>query len=345
MFHISRHRVGPGGPCFVIAEIAQTHDGSLGTAHAYIDAVARSGAQAIKFQTHIADAESTQAEPFRVPFSYQDKTRYAYWQRMEFTAEEWRGLAQHAAERHLLFLSSPFSIEAVDLLDSLGMSAWKVASGEIENFPLLERMARTGRPVLLSSGMTTWAAFDRAVACVRALDAPVGVFQCTTAYPCPPERLGLNVLSELRARYACPVGLSDHSATIYAGLAAATLGADMLEVHVTISRECFGPDVIASITTAELKQLVEGIRFIERAQAHPVDKEELAGELAEMRRVFGRSIVAARALPAGHRLTTGDLVCKKPGSGLPAARLHDVVHRTLKRAVAADALVLEENLE
>lgn len=345
MFQISRYRVGQGSPCFVIAEIAQTHDGSLGTAHAYIDAVARSGAQAIKFQTHIADAESTQAEPFRVPFSYQDKTRYAYWQRMEFTPAEWRGLAQHAAERHLVFLSSPFSIEAVDLLDSLGMSAWKVASGEIENFPLLERMARTGRPVLLSSGMTTWAAFDRAIACVRALDARVGVFQCTTAYPCPPERLGLNVLSELRARYACPVGLSDHSATIYAGLAAATLGAEMLEVHVTFSRECFGPDVIASITTAELKQLVEGIRFIERAQAHPVDKEELAGELAEMRRVFGRSIVAARALPAGHRLTASDVVCKKPGSGLPAARLNDVVHRTLKRAVAADALVLEENLE
>lgn len=345
MFHIGKHRVGPGNPCFVIAEVAQNHDGSLGTAHAYIDAVARSGAQAIKFQTHIADAESTLAEPFRVQFSCQDKTRYAYWQRMEFTTEEWRGLAQHAAERQLVFLSSPFSLAAVELLDDLGMSAWKVASGEIENLPLLERMARTGRPVLLSSGMTTWDAFDRAVACVRALDARVGVFQCTTAYPCPPERLGLNVLAELRARYACPVGLSDHSATIYAGLAAATLRADMLEVHVTFSRECFGPDVIASVTTAELRELVAGIQFIEKAHANPVDKEALAVELADMRRVFGRSIVAAHALPAGHRLTASDVLCKKPGSGLPAARLQDVVHRTLKHAVAADALVLEENLE
>src|ERR1043166_1485927 len=215
MLQISGHTVGQGYPCFVIAEIGQNHDGSLGMAHAYIDAVARTGAHAVKFQTHIADAESTQAEPFRVQFSYQDKTRYDYWRRMEFTAEEWRGLAEHAADSGLVFLSTAFSIEAVDLLDRLGMPAWKVASGEIENFPLLQRMARTGHPVLLSSGMTNWAAFDRAVACVRALDGKVGVFQCTTAYPCPPEKIGLNVLSELRARYACPVGLSDHSATIY----------------------------------------------------------------------------------------------------------------------------------
>ena len=345
MLQISGHTVGPGNPCFVIAEIGQNHDGSLGTAHAYIDAVARSGAQAIKFQTHIADAESTQLEPFRIQFSYQDKSRYDYWRRMEFTAQEWRGLAEHAAERELVFLSTAFSVEAVDLLDGLGMAAWKVASGEIENFPLLERMARTGRPVLLSSGMTDWTAFDRAVACVRALDARVGVFQCTTAYPCPPERVGLNVLSELRARYACPVGLSDHSATIYAGLAAATMGADMLEVHVAFSRECFGPDVVASITTGELKQLVEGIKFIARAKSHPVDKEEAAAGFVEMRRVFGRSIVAARALPAGHELTAGDLACKKPGNGLPAERLGDVVHRTLKHALAADALVLENDLE
>ena len=285
--------------CFVIGEIAQTHDGSLGTAHAYIDAIANAGADAIKFQTHIADAESTPGEPWRVKFSRQDATRYDYWKRMEFSAEHWRGLVEHATERGLVFLSSAFSCAAVELLEQLGMSAWKVGAGEVTNLPMLEMMARTGKPVLLSSGMSDWAELDAAVATVRAQDAPVAVFQCTTAYPCPPEKLGLNVLTELRERYNCPVGLSDHSGTIYAGLAAATLGAQLLEVHVTFSRECFGPDVPASVTTTELKQLVEGVRFIQRAQTHPVNKEAMAADLSELKRTFGKSIVAARDLAGG----------------------------------------------
>lgn len=331
-------------PCFVIGEIAQTHDGSLGTAHAYIDAIAQTGANAIKFQTHIADAESTPGEPWRVKFSRQDATRYEYWKRMEFSAEQWRGLADHAAERGLVFLSSAFSEAAVDLLEALGMTAWKVGAGEITNVPLLERMARTGKPVILSSGMSNWAELDAAVACVRAQDAPVAVLQCTTAYPCPPEKLGLNVLAELRARYQCPTGLSDHSGTIYAGLAAATLGAQFLEVHVTFSRECFGPDVPASVTTAELKQLVEGVRFIEHALAHPVNKEAMAADLSELKRTFGKSLVTTRDLSAGQRLTPTDLACKKPGTGISAARYYEIVNRTLKHALAANTLITEDDL-
>jgi N-acetylneuraminate synthase len=177
---------------------------------------------------------------------------------------------------------------------------------------------------------------DQAVDCVRHLGAPVALYQCTTAYPCPPEKLGLNVLTELRDRYGCPVGLSDHSGTIYPSLAAVTLSANMIEVHVVLSRECFGPDLPASVTTAELRQLVEGVRFLERALACPVNKEDLANELADLRRLFGKSVVAARDLPVGHRLTLADLAFKKPGTGLPAARYKELVNLTLRRAVAAD---------
>lgn len=331
--------------CLIIGEIAQTHDGSLGTAHAYIDAIAKAGAKAIKFQTHIAAAESTPGEPWRVKFSRQDATRYEYWQRMEFSEEQWRGLAEHAADCGLIFLSSAFSFAAVELLERLGMAGWKVGAGEITNLPMLEMMARTGKPVILSSGMSSWAELDDAVSSVRKHKAPVAVLQCTTAYPCPPEKLGLNVLAELRARYGCPVGLSDHSGTIYAGLAAATLGAQLIEVHVTFSRECFGPDVPASITTGELKQLVEGVRFIEQALAHPVDKEVLAAELSEMKRTFGKSIVAARDLPAGWQLSEADLAIKKPGTGIPAARLSELIHRRLAHAITADTLLSEDALE
>lgn len=331
--------------CLVIAEIAQTHDGSLGTAHAYIDAVANAGADAIKFQTHIAAAESTPGEPWRVKFSRQDATRFDYWKRMEFPEDQWHGLAEHARERGLIFLSSAFSFEAVELLERVGVPAWKVGAGETSNLPLLEKMARTGKPVILSSGMSDWNELDAAVNCIRSNDAPVAVLQCTTAYPCPPEKLGLNVIAELRNRYHCTVGLSDHSGTIYAGLAAATLGAQILEVHVTFSHECFGPDVPASITTKGLKQLVAGVRFIEQALLSPVDKEEMAESLSELKRVFGKSVVAARDLAAGHRITAGDLAFKKPGTGIPAARYREVLNRTLCRAAAADTLLSEEDFE
>lgn len=331
--------------CLVIAEVAQNHDGSLGTAHSYVDAVARAGADAVKFQTHIAAAESTPAEPWRVRFSPQDATRYDYWKRIEFSEEQWRGLADHANERGLMFLSSAFSPEAVDLLDRLDVPAWKVGAGEIGNLPLIERMARTGKPVLLSSGMASWGELDAAVDLVRRCGVTVAIFQCTSAYPCPPEKLGLNIIAELRARYACPVGLSDHSGTIYAGLAAAALGIDLLEVHVAFSRECFGPDVPASITTGELSQVIEGVRFIEKACANPVDKDAIAGELSAMRSIFGHSVTAARDLPAGWRLTEADLALKKPGTGIPAARLKEVVNCRLKRAVAEDTLLSEDDLE
>jgi N-acetylneuraminate synthase len=329
----------------MIAEVAQNHDGSLGAAHAYIDAIAAAGADAVKFQTHIADAESTPGEPWRVRFSPQDSTRYDYWKRMEFTAEQWFGLAQHAADKGLFFLSSAFSPAAFELLDRIGVPAWKVGAGEITNLPLLERMARTGKPVLLSSGLSSWEDLDTAVASIERAGGSYGIFQCTTAYPCPPEKLGLNVIGEIRERYRCPVGLSDHSGTIYAGLAAAALGVEMIEVHAVFSRECFGPDVAASITTAELARLVEGVRFIEKAQAHPVDKQAMARDLSELRIIFGKSIVAARDLPAGRRLSEEDLAFKKPGTGIPAARVHSILNCTLKRAVAANTALSEEDIE
>lgn len=334
-----------GGRRRVIAEVAQNHDGSLGTAHAYIDAVARAGADAVKFQTHIAAAESTPAEPWRTRFSPQDETRYDYWKRVEFTEDQWRGLAEHARRSGLEFLSSPFSAEAAEMLERVGVAAWKIGAGEITNLALIERVARTGKGVILSTGMASWAELDQAVAAVRRFDTQVAVMQCTTIYPCPPEKLGLNVIAEIRERYGCPAGLSDHSGTIWASLAAAALGADLMELHVTLSRECFGPDVAASVTTAELTQLVDGVRFLEKALAHPVDKDVMAGELVEMRRIFTKSVVAARDLEAGRKLGAGDLAAKKPGTGIPAARLPDLLHRRVKRAVAANSLISEEDLE
>jgi N,N'-diacetyllegionaminate synthase len=333
------------GRCLVIGEVALTHDGSLGLAHAFVDAIADAGADAVKFQTHIAAAESTPSEPFRVKFSRQDKTRYDYWKRMEFTEEGWRGLADHARERGILFLSSPFSIQAVELLERVGMPLWKIASGETSNAVLLERILDTGKPVLLSTGMSPIEEIDVAVARVRARNVDVGVFQCTTAYPCPPEKIGLNLIPFYRAHYRCWVGLSDHSATIYPGLAAATMGIDMLEVHVALSREMFGPDVIASVTTQELRQLVEGIRFIECMKAHPLDKDASAKETAPLRKLFTRSLVASTDLPAGTVIAREHVAIKKPGTGLAPDRLDEIIGRRLKRPVLADQVLAADDIE
>lgn len=182
----------------VIGEVGQAHDGSLGMAHAFIDAIAAAGADAVKFQTHIAAAESRTDEPWRVRFSYEDDTRFAYWKRMEFDPDGWVGLRRHAHDRGLAFLSSPFSVEAVELLRRVGVAGWKVASGEVANPLLLDAVAVTGQPVLLSTGMSGWAELDGAVERLR--DGGAGrlaLLQCTSAYPVGPDQVGLNVLGEI----------------------------------------------------------------------------------------------------------------------------------------------------
>lgn len=325
----------PIPPCFIIGEIAQAHDGSLGAAHAYIDALAVSGADAVKFQTHLAAEESSSMENWRVKFSRQDATRYDYWKRMEFTVEQWAGLKQHAEEKGLVFLSSPFSLAAIDLLDRLGMKAWKVASGEVTNRLFLDSIAKTEKPVLVSSGMSYLEELDATVCLLKEANSPVAVFQCTTAYPCAPEKIGLNQITELAARYHCPVGLSDHSGTPYPSLAAVTLGAKLIEVHVTFSREMFGPDVSASLTTHEFAKMIEGVRFIERSMASPIQKNVCAEQFEQMRRMFGQSLVAAVDLAAGTEMTRDHISCRKPGHGIPSSDVDLLIGKKLKHAVAA----------
>lgn len=341
----SAGREAGGRRCLVLAEVGQNHDGSLGLAHAFVDAVAATGADGIKFQTHIAAAESTPAEPWRVRFSARDESRHEYWKRMEFSRDEWAGLHDHARKRGLAFISSPFSVEAVDLLEDLGVPAWKIASGEVTDTPMLERIARTGLPVIASTGMSPLAEIDELAAWARRAGLELAILQSTSLYPCPPERVGLNLIPFFQSRYGGEVGLSDHSGTPYPGLAAAAVGAALVEVHVTLSREMFGPDVCASLDTADLARLVEGVRFIERMARSPVDKDAEARELAPLRAVFGKNVVLREPLPAGTVLRREHLSCKKAGGGLTPGELDLVVGCTLIRNLAAEAAVRAEDLE
>lgn len=336
----------PHGPrrALIIGEVAQAHDGSLGTAHAFIDAVAETGADAVKFQTHIASAESTPSEPWRVRFSPQDERRYDYWRRMEFTEEQWAGLRRHADEKGLLFISSPFSVQAVELLVRVGVPCWKVASGEVGSTDMLDAMARTGLPVLLSSGMSTFAELDEAVAALRARGLSFAALQCTSAYPCPPEKIGLNVLRELRERYGCPVGLSDHSGTPFPSLAACALGCDIVEVHVALSRRMFGPDTASSLTVEELQELVRGIRAIERMLDNPVDKDAQASAMGPMRAIFGKKAVAARDVRAGEPVMRDAVAYKKAAGGIAATEFARYEGWRFVRDVAADTAIVAEDM-
>lgn len=342
---IDGRRLGPDEGCLVIGEVAQGHDGSLGIALSFIDAIADAGADAVKFQTHIAEAESTPGEPWRVQFSLQDESRYDYWVRTSFDERGWQILAERAADRGLLFLSSPFSADAVDLLCRVGVSAWKIASGQLLDLPMLERIAATGLPAIASTGLSDLEEIDRATTLYSELGIPFALLQCTSMYPTPPELVGLNVMRQLADRYGCPVGLSDHTGIPATSLAAVAQGASVLEVHVTFSRKMFGPDTSSSLTVDAFEDLVASVRHIERIRRNPVDKDRVAGDLEEMHRLFTKSVVAARDLPQGAALTRDDVTTKKPGTGIPAWRLPEIVGRTLRRAVSRDDMITEADLE
>ena len=315
---------------FIIAEIAQAHDGSLGMAHSYIDAVAKTGCDAIKFQTHIAEAESSIHEPFRVKFSQQDSTRLDYWKRMEFSLDQWKGLKQHCDDLGLEFMSSPFSNAAVDLLEEVGVTRYKVGSGEVNNFVLLEKIAQTGKPVIISSGMSSFKELDATIQFLKDRNVTYSILQCTTSYPTTPEQFGLNVITELKERYRVPIGFSDHSSSIESSIAATAIGAEILEFHVVFDKEMFGPDAKSSLTMEETSQLVNAVRNITIALENPIDKSSNE-EFAELKGIFEKSLAINKDLTKGHMLTFSDLETKKPkGYGILASEYENVLGKQLK---------------
>lgn len=342
---IGEKAVGNGHPVFFIAEVAQAHDGSLGMAHAYIDAAAEAGVDAIKFQTHIADQESTMDEPFRVKFSKQDHTRYEYWKRMEFTADQWAGLSQHAKEKNLIFLSSPFSVAAVQLLDKLGVPAWKVGSGEFRSEELMNAMVDTGKPILYSTGMSNWSEIDSVVDFLKKKKHPLVLFQCTSMYPTTSESIGINVMNQFRSKYNCPVGLSDHSGEIYSSLLAAANGANVIEAHITFDKRMFGPDVPASLTVDQFKFLSKAFYEFDNIITNPVDKDKMANELSHVRDLFTKSIAPAYPLKKGTLLNEKMLLPKKPGTGIPFSNKYMIIGKRLIKSVQPDRLMSWDDIE
>jgi N,N'-diacetyllegionaminate synthase len=324
---------------FVVAEAGMNHDGSLGNAVRMVEVAAEAGVDAVKFQLHDAAAESTRDAP--APPYFTHESRWEYFQRTAFTDDQWRRVKEACEAAGVEFVCAPFSLEALERLETLGTARYKIGSGEVTNVDLVRATAATGKPVLLSSGMSSWEELDAAV---EAAGDNVTVLQCTSEYPTPPERVGLNLLAELRERYSKPVGLSDHTLGPYACFAAVALGASVVEKHFTLSREMYGPDAALALEPYELEELVDGVREIEAMLAAPVDKDAQAAALGEMKRVFEKSVVTAAPIPAGAVISREMLAAKKPGTGIPAARIDDVVGRTAARDLPEDTVLTEDLL-
>jgi N-acetylneuraminate synthase len=331
---------------YVIAEVAQAHEGSLGIAHSYIEAVAKAGVDAVKFQTHIAEAESSPLESFRLESKYpQDKSRFDYWKRMEFTGNQWLGLKQHCDELGIDFISSVFSDEAFDLMEEMKVEIWKIPSGEVQNLGLLDKISKTKKPIFISSGMSTLDELDAAINVIKKHHNQYVVMQCTSEYPCPPELIGLNILKKYKERYGCVTGLSDHSGKIYPSLAAITLGAKVVEVHVTFSKELYGYDATSSISIEDLKMLVEGAHFTNKLLSSLIDKDVKSPSLDRVRQLFQKSIFVKKRILQGEIITDRSLVLKKPGTGIPSARMNEVIgRRAANNLIPGQILRLEDIL-
>lgn len=327
----------------IIVEIAQAHDGSLGVLHSYIDALSKTGIDTIKFQTHIASAESSKEEPFRVNFSYVDKTRYDYWKRMEFSKEQWIGIKKHCEDVGVNFLSTPFSVEAVELLEEIGVDRYKISSGDVNNYLLLKKVAQTKKDLIISTGMSNLSEIKEAITYLEKYTDKISIMQCTSMYPTPPEKVGLNVFNELKSIFDYPIGLSDHSGTIYPSLAFVSHGANVVEFHGVFHKEMFGPDAKSSLTLDEIKQLVEGVRFINTMENNPYNKD--GNEFEKMNKIFGKSLGLRRDLKNGEKIAEEDLECKKPaGCGIDTKLFEEVIGKKVNKDLKEGSFLKNEDL-
>ena len=339
------------GPAFVIAEAGVNHDGDPALAHALIDAAADAGADAVKFQTFDPDALVTAGAPL-APYQAAPESglegraadQREMLRRLALPLDAWPALQRHAAERGITFLSTPFDEASAELLDRLDVPAFKVGSGDLTDIPFLERLARRGRPLLVSTGMATMAEVAAAVDAIAAAgDPPLVLLHCVSSYPAAAADANLRAIETMRRAFGIPVGWSDHSPGIEVAISAASLGAAVIEKHLTTDRSRPGPDHRSSLEPDDFRALVTTVRAVSATLGDGV-KRPVAAE-AEIARVARRSLHWTRPLAGGTTVGAGDVAVLRPATGLAPDRLGDVIGRRTARPVTAGAAVDAADLE
>ena len=343
-FFIGDRPVSKGAPCFIIAEAGVNHNGSLEKALALVDVAAMSGADAVKFQTFKPELL---ASPGAEKAAYQRRTtdagesQLAMLQRLAMGFDDFARIKSHCEQKGILFLSTPFDYESADFLDQLGMSAFKIPSGELTNLPFLAHIAAKWKPMILSTGMGTLEEVGQAVKTLEKAGAPgFAVLQCVSNYPAAAADANLRVMQTL-AQFGHPVGYSDHTMGIEVALASVALGATVLEKHFTLDRNMEGPDHRCSLEPGELTALVRGVRMVESALGS--GRKERAAAENDTAMVARRSLFLRNAVAQGAVLRAEDLEALRPGDGISPARFDDIVGRKARHALPArHKLALED---
>ncbi len=331
-----------GDSIFIVAEVGVNHNGSLKRALRMVDEAARSGADAVKFQTFTPELlVSKQAPKANYQKGSSRKNQLEMLERLALSHEDFLELSKRAEKRRILMLSTPFDEESVDFLETLNLPAYKIGSGDLTNLPLIEHVAKKGKPVILSTGMGTLDEVRRAVAAIREQgNQRIVLLQCVSSYPSKPAASNLRVMQTLRETFHVPVGFSDHTLGIEVSLAAAALGAVVIEKHFTLSRKLKGPDHKASLEPEEFKQMVGGVRRVEEALGKP-EKVPTEEEM-EMRLVSRRSIVASRDIGKGEAITREMLAMKRPGTGIQPSDLPALLGKRAVRRIKPDEVLTWE---
>ena len=344
---ISGRKIGPGHPCFIIAEAGVNHNGSLDLALKLVDAAAAAGADAVKFQTFTADRLVTKNAPkagYQIRSTGYAGTQYEMLKLLELTEEDHRSLVAHCKRRGILFLSTPFDEESCDFLESLELPAFKLPSGELTNLPFLAHVAVKGKPIILSTGMATLKEVDAAVETItRSGNNRLVLLQCVSEYPADPAEANLRAMASMRSSFGVPVGYSDHTPGMAAAITAAALGACVVEKHFTLDREMPGPDHLTSLEPEELAKMVRGIRVAESALGDG-EKRPGAGEGATAR-ATRKSLVAACDIPAGTVLGAEHIAVKRPGTGISPGMRVSLLGRKMRVEVPSGTLFGWEMLD
>jgi N-acetylneuraminate synthase len=338
--------VGPGHPCFIIAEAGVNHNGDMAMARRLIEEAARAGADAVKFQTFTAERLVSPDAPkadYQLQTTDREETQYQMLRRLELSEAMHHDLITCCQQQGVLFLSTPFDALSADFLARQGMAAFKISSGEVTNLPFLEHLARLGKPLIMSTGMATLAEVDTAIRTVRqAGNEQLVVLHCVSNYPTDPADVNLRAMQTMATAFGVATGFSDHTLGIEVPLAAVALGACVIEKHFTLDKTLPGPDHRASLEPDELVAMIRSIRNVEAALGH--GRKEPAASEASTAAAARKSLVAATDIAAGTVLTSEVIAVKRPGTGLPPAMLPYVLGRTARHPIAAGQLLALELL-
>ncbi len=345
-FKIAGRIIGEGAPCFIIAEAGVNHNGDIKLARKLIDVASRAGADAVKFQTFQAEelvTETAEKAEYQKETTGSKESQFEMIKKLELSDESFKELFTYSQKKGIMFLSTPFDKGSVDLLDRLGVPAFKVGSGEITNLPLLKHIAMKQKPVILSTGMST---LDEVTEAIKVLkkegSGEIALLHCVSCYPASAEDTNLRAMETLRRTFKLPVGLSDHTTGIHIPVAAVALGACIIEKHFTLDRNLPGPDHRASLEPEELKQMVSAIRDVENALGNGI-KRPAPGE-EEIKRVARRSLVAKQDIPAGTIITGDVLDIKRPGTGIEPRLINLVIGKKAKKSFARGEIITHSGL-